>query len=416
MNAAFRRGACPGLSTPMPTGDGLLARLRPTGKVPLAAFIAFCEAAQRHGNGAIELSARGSIQVRGLTPRSAPDFAGTVAGLDLAADGVPVIADPLAGEPAALIDADALAAQVRRAIAAAQFVLSPKVSVVIDGGGALHLDALAADIRLRAIETPDGPRLHLAVAGDAAMAVPLGLIAPKDAPGVVAPLLHTIAARGRLRAADVSRHDGIEAFRASIAARLEDAMPPPLRPQAEPVGRHALRSSLFALGIGLAFGHAQAATLVELARRAAAHGAQWIRPAPGRALLLGALTTDRLDAVTSDAGRLGFVVAADDPRRRIAACPGAPSCASGHIAARALAANIAERVATYKVADIHISGCAKGCAHPGPAALTAVGTPQGCDIVYDGNARAPAHARIGRADLAAAIVRYAAARDGGRHG
>jgi len=35
-----RRGACPGLSAPMPTGDGLLVRLLPTGTIPLAAFTA----------------------------------------------------------------------------------------------------------------------------------------------------------------------------------------------------------------------------------------------------------------------------------------------------------------------------------------------------------------------------------------
>ena len=37
---AQRRGACPGLSTPMPTGDGLLVRLVPTGTIALDAFAA----------------------------------------------------------------------------------------------------------------------------------------------------------------------------------------------------------------------------------------------------------------------------------------------------------------------------------------------------------------------------------------
>ena len=37
-----RRGACPGLSAPMPTGDGLLVRLHPIGTIPLAAFAELC--------------------------------------------------------------------------------------------------------------------------------------------------------------------------------------------------------------------------------------------------------------------------------------------------------------------------------------------------------------------------------------
>jgi precorrin-3B synthase len=80
-----RRGACPGLSTPMQTGDGLLVRLLPTGTIPLAAFAALCGEARMHGNGVIEITSRGSIQVRGLSGASAPQFADTIAALDIAA-------------------------------------------------------------------------------------------------------------------------------------------------------------------------------------------------------------------------------------------------------------------------------------------------------------------------------------------
>src|SRR5262252_9879428 len=102
-----RRGACPGLSAPMPTGDGLLARLRPDGTVTLDQMAGLCAAARRHGNGIVEITSRGSIQVRGLDASSAPAFADAVAALAIAVhDGVPVIADPLAGlDPDELIDA-----------------------------------------------------------------------------------------------------------------------------------------------------------------------------------------------------------------------------------------------------------------------------------------------------------------------
>ena len=51
-----------------------------------------------------------------------------------------------------LLDAGALAAQLRGAIASASFIadLEPKVSVAVDGGGALHLDGVPADVRLHA--------------------------------------------------------------------------------------------------------------------------------------------------------------------------------------------------------------------------------------------------------------------------
>jgi precorrin-3B synthase len=58
------------------------------------------------------------------------------------------------------------------------------------------------------------------------------------------------------------------------------------------------------------------------------------------------------------------------------------------IAARTLAAEIARHVSLPgDDIAVHVSGCAKGCAHPKPAPLTIVGTEQGCGIVRDGAAR-----------------------------
>jgi len=173
--ASLRRGACPGLSAPMATGDGLLARLTPSGTtIALDAFAGLCGAARTHGNGIVEITSRGSIQIRGLSAASSPLFAADVASLGIAAyDGIPVVTDPLAGLGRHdRFDTQALAGQLRQALAAAPFLprLSAKVSVAVDGGGALHLDALAADIRLRAI---GGAHAHVALAGTATDATPL---------------------------------------------------------------------------------------------------------------------------------------------------------------------------------------------------------------------------------------------------
>jgi precorrin-3B synthase len=111
-------------------------------------------------------------------------------------------------------------------------------------------------------------------------------------------------------------------------------------------------------------------------------------------LLLIGIAEQNIAALAGDAERLGFVTRANDPRRRIIACPGAPACASGFIAARAIAGEIAESAALRNSETIHISGCAKGCAHPRPAALTIVGSEHGCGIVEHGTTRATPHAFI----------------------
>ena len=374
----FRRGACPGLSTPMPTGDGLLARLLPTGTITLDAMAGLAAAARLYGNGILEITSRGSIQVRGLTPESAPAFADTVAALGIPAhDGVPVITDPLAGlDPTELIDAGALADELRKALVAQSLAqrLAPKVSVAIDGGGRLHLDALPADIRLRAVATPDGPRLHVAVGGEATSALPVESIAPDAAIDTVTRLLREIASYGAAgRGRDVVR------------SAQSGANRPALRESADPIGRHHLRDSC-AIGIGFPFGHADATALDGLISIARTAGANGLRTSPGRALLILGIASDRAAPIAEAVGRLGFIVDANDMRRRVVACAGAPICASGEIAARALAPDIASAVAPLLDADelIHISGCAKGCAHRGPAALTAVGRDGACDLLVDG--------------------------------
>ena len=79
------RGWCPGVHEPMESGDGLLVRVKPFGgRVPAAALRALAEAAAAFGNGVVELTSRGNIQLRGLSAASAPRFAAAMVTAGLA--------------------------------------------------------------------------------------------------------------------------------------------------------------------------------------------------------------------------------------------------------------------------------------------------------------------------------------------
>jgi precorrin-3B synthase len=413
MNHPLRRGACPGLSAPMPTGDGLLVRLRPIGTVALAAFEQLCAAAREHGNGVIEVTTRGSIQVRGLSERSAPLFAEAVAKLGVATEeGLPVLSNPLAGlDSAEILDAAALAAELGNALAGTSFVrgLAPKVSVVIDGGG-LHLDGIAADVRLRAEAAPEGPMLHVGIGGDGVSATELGAVAADDGVEAAVRLLDVIArSGGDARARDVLAARGSTMFQTAIADLCIADIAPRRSAEAEVIGIHPLRGGSFACGIGLAFGHADAVVLKQMTIAAGEAGADGIRTAPGRAVMIIGLTHPSLQSFTTAAAELGFIVSADDPRRHVFACAGAPICSSAHVAARTIAPRIAEAAASHLGASfqVHLSGCTKGCAHAGSAALTIVGTPQGCGLIANGCARDVPFDTIAPDELPAAIARYA---------
>ncbi len=422
------RGACPGLSSPMPTGDGLLVRLLPIGTIPLAAVADLCDAARRHGNSVIEVTSRGSLQFRGLSAASAPQFAAEIAALAIAAqESVPVLCNPLAGLDAQeLYDSAALAADLRRALARNQLTtqLGAKVSVAIDGGGPLNLAKLAADIRLSARVLNNGVALAVSVGGDEASAVHLGVVASANAVETVLRLLDVLARYDRdARARDIVGGEGAAVFRSVVADLLISTHPRDGRkmiPQksVHSIGTHPLGNGVVACGVGFAFGHADAGALQGLADAAGAAGASGLRAAPERTLLAIGLTPEAVPAFVAAAMELGFVGRPDDPRRHVVACAGAPICASAHLASRALAPLIATSVAPYLdgAFTIHVSGCAKGCAQAAPATLTLVGVPGGCALIADGSVRDTAFVIVPDSDLPAAVAKFARDRKpGGEH-
>jgi precorrin-3B synthase len=421
-----RRGVCPGLSRPLPTGDGLLLRLITIGTIPLDAFAALCAAARRHGNGIIEITARGSVQIRGLNAGSASKFADEIATLGIAAeDGVPVLCNPLAGLDAEeIFDASMLAAALRGALARRSLAerLDPKVSVIIDGGGPFNLARVAADFRLSAQLVNGTPALHIGVGGDAGRAIDLGLIAPEYALKTALRLLSVLAQRGSsVRASAVIAaegaipfHDALASARAASATQFDPDGATNLNLSSassqskDAIGLHQLRDGSLACGIGLAFGHAEASLLEKVAGAAAAAGARGLRTAPNRALLAIGLTPQDAATFFAAADQLGFVTRAGDPRRHVLACAGAPLCISGYIAARALAPRIVAAAAPYlgDGSTLHISGCGKGCAHAGAASLTVVGTVDRCALIANGSARGAPFAAATVGELPAAVARY----------
>ena len=86
MNAITLKGWCPSLYQPMQAGDGLLVRVTPfDARLLAAAAHGLADAAGRHGNGIIELTQRGNLQVRGLTPATLAAFTATMLDLRLCA-------------------------------------------------------------------------------------------------------------------------------------------------------------------------------------------------------------------------------------------------------------------------------------------------------------------------------------------
>ncbi|MCZ8545972.1 precorrin-3B synthase [Mesorhizobium qingshengii] len=414
MNAFSRRGACPALAAPMQTGDGLLVRLNPVaGGLSPKSLIGLAESALRHGNGIMEVTARGSLQIRGLTPDGARLLAIEVDALGIAVrTGVPVEIGPLAGiDPYEIADPRPLAERIRVAVEEAGLTprLGPKVALVVDGGGQLMMDTLTADVRLKAVRADNDIIWSVSVAGDGRNAKVLAKVDADAARDIAVAALRMVAEKGR----EAHTRDLSGRQLASLAGWHSFA-PPSGRTERDAIEHNRPSIGLFdlnngtAIGIALPYGSMPADKIIGLAQRALALGTTEIRLAPCRALLfLGQPAAANLP-LRDTAASLGFVTDASDPRTRIAACPGAPACASGRIATRDIAETIAAENADILDFILHISGCAKGCAHPGPAALTVVGDENGAGLVVNATAKAlPAGYRPGY-DAARGISRVAA--------
>ncbi|MBZ9965394.1 precorrin-3B synthase [Mesorhizobium sp. BR1-1-2] len=461
MNAYTRRGACPALSAPMQTGDGLLVRLNPVAGGPSSGglspklLIGLAESALRHGNGIMEVTARGSLQIRGLTAESATLLAKEVDALGIVVrTGVPVESGPLAGiDPHEVADPLPLAERIRVATDEAGLAqrLGPKVSVVVDGGGQLTMDAVVADVRLVAVSANAGIRWRVSVSGDGRSARLLVTVEDDAARDIAVAALRMVAEKGReahtrdLSArqlaslaswhsvappsvlpdifpsrGEIGSFDAVSSLiTLEIGETIGDSIISPLEGEMsgrteggasrKPIGLFPLAGDTFTLGIGLPYGSMPADKIIDLTKNALTLGTSEIRLAPRRALLFLGQPPAANPSLQHTAAALGFVTSPTDPRTRIAACPGAPACASGRIATRDIAEAIATENADSLDFTLHVSGCAKGCAHPGPAALTVVGGENGAGLVVNATAKAlPAGYRPGY-DAARGIGRVAAA-------
>ncbi|AYG68408.1 MULTISPECIES: precorrin-3B synthase [unclassified Rhizobium] len=402
------RGACPSLSAPMRTGDGLLVRLRPsTPGLTVAQFRALAKATKKHGNGLIEITARGNLQLRGMTVES---MAGLAADIDRAGivpeSGVAIEVPPLSGlDPSEIANARLLAERLRSAIDSPdpKLLLAAKLAIIVDGGGRLVLDELSADIRLKAVKVADDRQLWtLAIAGTDATAMPIAALPSEQAIAGVNALLKTLAAIGpRARGRDLDAASLQAQFPALPDHACGETIPPP-----SPVGIIPLDKEHSALGLRPAFGQIHARDLLRFLGLAEAAGVREIRTGPEHSLLLLGLPLDRVESMQAAAADCGFQTRADDPANYAIPCAGTGACASAHYATREAAADLVGVGADLLDGSlkVHLSGCTKGCAHPSPAMLTIVGAATGHAIVVNGSSSGEPVAYIGKEDLKSALA------------
>ncbi len=448
---ALRRGWCPSALKPMETGDGWLVRLHPPGAVLTPAqLIRIAGLAAHYGNGLVEISARGNLQIRGVALSTHPELVATLLAerlveehggdgpqrLTLVAPFVrfpshrphpeearsAVSKDVPARSGASFetrtasapqdegscceprIDAPALAEVIEirgRTIPG----LPAKCLVIIDDGGPLSLDGFACDLRVVAVAS-----------GTVAIGLPdgrwLGPVATARAPEQVAVLLTAFATHHR------DNPDAIRRLRdlpptlldeMILATGLSQTTPPAARPAPRRAGRFVTAQGEAAL-IGLPFGRCDAGTLHRLGEAALRAAVADIALSPWRGLAFSGPAPAATEPLLAFAKRLGLIVEPDDPRLSIEACAGKPACLRAQSDAMADAAALAEAAAPLLAtgASIHVSACIKSCARMAASDLTLVGREGGYDVIVAGTTRGEPIAKL---DLPAILARLRPGQD-----
>ncbi len=363
------KGWCPGALTPMRSGDGLIVRVRPrAGQLSAAQVLGLCAAAAEYGSGMLDLTSRANLQIRGvqdagLAPlQSALWELGLLDATDKLEERRNILAAPLRG-PGDQVTEFSAGLEARLAELPD---LPGKFGFAIDCAQTRQLSTDSADIRLE--RSPNG----LIVRADGAN---LGrAVTPETAIEVMLDLAHWFA-QTRGQAADAPRR--MRAVADQLPQSWCQTAPGPVAARLNP---GPLKTGLV---LGAPFGSIPAPAFADLMRASAAHV---LITTPWRLFVLSHPLQP-----TNSLPVQGFVTAPDDPLLNTDACPGAPFCKAATVETRALAAQLATDRAPDPTGPktaaprLHVSGCAKGCAYPRPAARTLVGREGRFDLVIEGS-------------------------------
>jgi precorrin-3B synthase len=355
---------CPGVLRLAEAADGYLARVRlPGGFITADQLRTLAGLAGELGDGRIELTSRGNVQLRALPGDAAAQLTGVLTGAGLLPsldhDRVRnVLAAPLAG----LADGPELAPVVRALDAG--LCARPRLAglpgrflfAVDDGRGAVA----GADVT--------------AIIGADTASVNGLAVGPEDVVNVMLAFAEAFLderealASAAWRIADLP--DGTERVRAVVAERAGlTAAPVPAEtaPAVRPVGAIGRHLVLLA-----PLGRLTVAQIRWLADRVTGRPS---RITPWRSVVL----PDQADpaAMLGQAAGLGFGVDERSPWLRVTACAGRPGCASALADVQADAAGFAAR---WPDRIVHVSGCGRHCGRPAATEIDVTATSEGYDI------------------------------------
>ena len=344
--------ACPGALQVHQAADGALARLRlPGGMITPGQLETLAHAATEYGNGTLELTVRGNVQLRGVRDTAAVADAAAGAGLLPSPDHERVrniIASPLSGRVGGLADVRPWVAELDRGIQSdLELVRLPGRFMFGIDDGTGDISGLRADVGAHVL----GERAALLLAG-CDTGVRLGF--DEVVPGLLAVARRFVAVRGTSWRVSELGDPSVLVSGFDATAPGGATHPPVLRP---PVGWILQDDGQVTLGAAVPLGVLEA----RQAHFVAAIEAPVVIT-PWRSLLVCDLAEGVADTSLRVLAPLGLVFDEASPWLRVSACVGSPGCEKSLADVRGEATRaVAEHSSP---GHVHYVGCERACGSP----------------------------------------------------
>ncbi|GAB2684891.1 nitrite/sulfite reductase [Kribbella swartbergensis] len=327
--------------------DGGLARVRvPGGLLSVQQFDVLRQASAELGDGRLELTSRGNVQVRGLSADGPRELSERLydAGLlpSITHERVRnILASPLSGlDGQSLYDVLPVAAAVDERLCARPRLadLPGRFLFALDDGRG-DLAEVRADVAIRAVDDREG----LLSLGERGVRVSWSDTAEVMVAAAEAFLDERAAQEWRI----TELQDGENRILDRLGLRTTEELP--AATTTIEAGRHGATALVVTVPLG-SLGQEQAAVVADAAEE--------IRITPWRSLALRVNTdpTDRLEEV-------GLVTKPDSPWNGVTACAGQPGCAKALADVRADARRVTPRLPRHG-RPMHWSGCERRCGKP----------------------------------------------------
>ncbi|MBV9350172.1 MAG: precorrin-3B synthase [Mycobacterium sp.] len=366
MVRARARDACPGALQVHPAADGALVRVRlPGGMISATQLRALAQTSARFGSGTLELTARGSVQIRGITDAAPVAEAVAAAGLLPSATHERVrniVASPLSGRVGARTDVRGWVTDLDTAIQAEPdlALLPGRFWFSFDDGGG-DVSGLSADLGVHVL---DGEAALLLAGHDTGIRIALADVVP----AMVAVAARFVAVRANAwRVAELTDITDL-----LPGAELSAAGFPPIT--TPPVGWIEQDNGRIALGAAVPLGILRA----HVAEYLAAIEAPLV-VTPWRSVLVVDLDEAVADAALRALTPLGLVFEETSPWLLVSACAGSPGCehSAADVRADATAAVQSGDTGTNRR---HFVGCERACGSP-PTGEVLVATEDGYRVL-----------------------------------